>query len=242
MADDSDRVIPATPRRREVARREGLMPAAALPAWVATVGTTVFLGPTWASATIDAATGLVRETFVAAGRGPGAEPPASASVIAVALPTAAVVVAAAAAGLGVRFVLDGVSWQPGRVVPAYRRIDLLAGFGRIFSFRTLASACGAGLCLAVLATASALAMHPLVAAKGADPMAAFVVAWQRVAGLLAVAAAVAVVAWLAARRRFERRIRMTPDELAEEAKSAGADPKIRLFRQESRRQPPVGAA
>lgn len=240
MGDDSDRVIPATPRRREAARREGLMPAATLPAWVATVGATVLLVPTWAKATMDAATTLVRETLTAAGGGAAAEPLPMASVVSVALPTIAVVLAAAAAGLGVRFMLDGVSWQPGRIAPAYRRIDPLAGLGRVLSLRTLASACGSGLGLAVVAAAAALAIRPLVA--GGDPAAAFAAAWRSVAGMLAAAAVVAVAWWLLARRRFEQRIRMTPEEFADEAKSVQSDPKIRLLRQQARRQPTAGAA
>ena len=67
MADDSDRVIPATPRRREEARRQGALPTASLPAWVATAGTAVLLLPAWSAATMSAATDLVRHALAAAG-------------------------------------------------------------------------------------------------------------------------------------------------------------------------------
>jgi flagellar biosynthesis protein FlhB len=50
------------------------------------------------------------------------------------------------------------------------------------------------------------------------------------------------VRWLAARRRFEQQIRMTPEEFAEEAKSAQADPKVRMLQQQRQRQPMAGAA
>lgn len=239
MADDSDRVIPATPRRREAARREGLMPPAAGPAWMATVGTTVMLVPVWATATIDAATTLVRETLGVAGRDPG--PSGLASFSAVALPTIAVVLAAAGAGLAVRFLLDGVSWQPGRIVPAYRRIDPVAGLARVFSLRTLGSACGSALGLAVIAAATVGALRPLLAGVD-DPPAAFAVAWRGVVGVLVAAAVVAVAGWLTARRRFERRIRMTPDEFADEARDVRADPKIRLLQRQKGRQPAAGTA
>ena len=43
MSDAADRTIPATPRRRELARRQGFMPMASLPAWVATVATVLLV-------------------------------------------------------------------------------------------------------------------------------------------------------------------------------------------------------
>lgn len=240
MADDSERVIPATPRRRETARREGLMPTATLPAWVAGVATTVLLGPLWATATIEAAAAVVRETFAGAGHGTWETGPSAEAFFRVALPTVAVVLAAAGASLAVRFVVDGFSWEPGRVVPSYRRIDPLAGLARVFSSRMLASACGAGLCLLACAAVTALAIRPLLAVG--DPSAALAAAWRSVVWLLAAAAIVAVLTWLSARRRFEKRIRMTPDEFAAEAKSLQADPKVRLLQQHNRRQPTAGAA
>ena len=63
------------------------------------------------------------------------------------------------------------------------------------------------------------------------------VAWRAVAWVVAGAAAVAVGQWLLARRRFERRIRMTPEELAEEHKEMQADPRIRLLNQRRSPQP-----
>jgi hypothetical protein len=66
MSDAAERTIPATPRRRELARRQGLMPLAALPAWVATVGTTLLLLPAWARATFPAATAMMQQSLSAA--------------------------------------------------------------------------------------------------------------------------------------------------------------------------------
>jgi flagellar biosynthetic protein FlhB len=244
MADDSDRVIPATPRRREAARRQGAMPTAALPAWVATAGTATLLLPVWAMATMPAAADLVRTAI----RGAGGRQPIDLwpGLIAVALPTTAVVVVAAAAGLTVRFVLDGFSWQPARITPSLRRIDPFAGLSRIFSWRTVTAAIGGGLGLAVMVAAAALAMRPLLgtaglSAIGDEPRVA-AATWRAAAWLFVAAAVVAVVRWLAARRRFEQQIRMTPEEFAEEAKSAQADPKVRMLQQQRQRQPMAGAA
>lgn len=240
MADDSDRVIPATPRRREEARRQGALPTASLPAWVATAGTAVLLMPAWAAATTSAATDLVREALADAGAGEIS--PLVSLLPAVAMPTLAVVLAAAAAGLAVRFVLDGVSWHPQRALPSWRRIDLVAGLGRVVSGRTLAAAAGAGLGLAVVAATAAFVIGPLLAAT--DPAQAAGAAWRALAWLTGASALVAVAAWASARRRFERRIRMTPEEFAEEARSAQSDPKVRLLQQQRRRapQPTAGAA
>lgn len=243
MADDSDRVIPATPRRREAARRQGAMPTAALPAWVATAGTAALLLPLWSTATLRAAADLTRATIRAAGVGNPLDP--WAGIVAVALPTAAVVIVAAAAGLGVRLALDGLSWQPARLVPSLRRVDPFAGLARIFSWQTASTAVGAAAGLAALLAAAWFAVRPLVsvgaAGLGAEPRVA-AAAWRAAAWLFAVAAVVAACRWIAARRRFEQRIRMTPEEFAEEARSAQSDPKVRLLQQQKRRQPTAGAA
>lgn len=244
MADHSDRVIPATPRRREAARRQGAMPTAALPAWVATAGTATLLLPLWAATTVPAAAGLIRTAILGAGnpRPPDPWP----GLLAVALPTAAVVIVAAAAGLFVRLVLDGFSWQPARLAPSLRRIDPFAGLARIFSWRTVTATLGGGLGLAVMVAVAAVALRPLVAAQLSgigDESRVAAAAWRAAAWLFAAGAAVATVRWLVARRRFEQRIRMTPEEFAEEAKSAQADPKVRLLQQQKRRrQPTAGAA
>lgn len=240
MADDSDRVIPATPRRREAARRQGMLPTASLPAWVATAGTAVLLLPGWAAATTSAATDLVRESLVAAR--PGVTPLLTASLTAVVIPTLAVMAASAAAGLAVRFVLDGFSWHPQRALPSWSRIDVVAGLARVVSGRTLTAAMGAGLGLIVVTTCTAVVLGPLLAVTDAAQAAA--AAWRATAWLIAGAAVVAVAAWGSARRRFERRIRMTPEEFAEEARSVQSDPKVRLLQQQRRRvaQPTAGAA
>jgi len=237
MSDTSDRVIPATPRRREAARRAGAMPTAALPAWTASAGTAVLLLPSWAAATVPAAAEMLRGAIAAAGRPAwGPAQPLAPLALQVALPTAAVVLVAAAAGLAVRILLDGWSWQPARALPSWRRIDPLAGFARIFSLPTLVAAAGTGAGLVVLAFAAHVAIAPLVAAASglADPALVARGAWRSAATLFTVGAGVAVIRWLVARRRFERRIRMTPEEFAEEARGMQADPRIRLLQRQPR--------
>jgi flagellar biosynthesis protein FlhB len=243
MADDSDRVIPATPRRREDARRRGMMPTAAVPAWVVTAATATMLLPAWSQATLPAAAEFVRVSIRTAG-GRRADWPAAA-LTAVIMPTVAVVLAAALAGLAVRLALDGFTWQPARLLPSLCRIDPLAGLARIASWRTVRTAIAASLGLATLAVAGWFAIRPLLAVSSrviGDDAVVIAGAWRAAAWLFAAAGLVAGVRWLAARRDFEARIRMTPDEFAEEARSSQADPKVRLLRQQAKRQPTAGAA
>lgn len=241
MSDASDRTLPATPRRREAARRAGMGAPADLPAWAASAATAVVLAPAWAQSTIPAAADSFRETCAAAvaggGRGdvPWPLPPA------VVLPTLGLVAASLAAGLVVRFVCDGVRWQPGLAAPDPRRIDPLAGLRRIASWGTVASILVSAAGLAVLVVAAAWAARPLVALQ-ATPVAPDAIGglagagWRAMLSLMVVAAAVAAGQWLLARLRFERRIRMTPREFAEERKDLEADPRVRLL-QRDRRQP-----
>lgn len=241
MSDAGDRTIPATPRRRELARRQGLGPTAAVPAWVATVATVLVLLPSWARGTMTAATVLVRHSLAAA-IAPDSGLPAVAMVahdwFAVVMPTLAVLAAAAAAGIGVWLVLDGGSWTPARAAPHWRRIDPLAGLARIFSWTTLGSLVGRGLAVALLGTAAWLGAGPLVSVVASptptdDTAGLFAAAYRSLVPLLATAAFVAAAAWLSSRLRFERRLRMTPQEYADEARGMQADPKVRLLRERS---------
>jgi len=241
MSESSDRVIPATPRRREAARRQGMMPVATLPAWAASAGVAILLLPAWGRATVSAAAAALREAIATAAPGPRqmaeAAWPLPAALV---LPTLGVVVAAVAAGLLVRLLLDGFSWQPARALPDLRRVDPLAGMRRIFSAGTLAAALGNGIGLAILVTATAFVMAPLVAGAGAaDPLTASAAwvgaAWRAAAVLAAVAGVLSICQWALVRLRFERRLRMTPQEFADEAKSMQADPKVRLQMQRQQR-------
>lgn len=238
MSDAADRTIPATPRRRELARRQGFMPMASLPAWVATVATTLLLLPAWAQATFPAATAMMQQSacFTMA----GLESSLRLDTLlpaAVVLPTVALVAVAGAVGLTVRMLLDGPAWRPARLVPAFDRISLLAGLSRIFSTATLVSLAGHACGLAVLVTAAALSARPLVAVIGSgemahDPARLFAATQRAILPLVATAAVVAACTWAFSRLQFERRIRMTPQEYADEARSMQADPKVRLMRQQ----------
>lgn len=240
MADD-DRTIPATPRRREAARRAGLGAPADLPAWAAAAGTAMLLAPAWARTTIPAAAESFRETAAAAFGGDATEVPWPLPA-AVVLPTLAVAVASAAAGMVVRAGCEGLSWQPGRAVPDPRRVALLAGLRRILSWDTLVSLATAVAGSSILLVVACVAARPLFAARPLPASPAELgglaaLGWRAIAAVLAAAAAIAVGQWLVARRRFERRIRMTPRELADELGDLQADPRVR--RRLEGRQPPA---
>jgi flagellar biosynthetic protein FlhB len=236
MGDADDRTIPATPRRRELARRQGGMPLAHQPAWAAAAATTVLLLPAWARATFPAATEMMRGALTAAVIDGGSAAPRAAPAVPLAMlvPTAAVIVAAGVVGLAVRLLLDGGGWRPSRVAPSLDRISLIAGLARIFSARTAVVVATSAAALATVTAVGILFVGPLVAVLGEPAAAAepeLLMPPMRRA-LVAVAAGSVVLAagqWIMARLRFERRIRMTPQEYADEARSMQAAPQVRLM-------------
>lgn len=241
MADASDRVIPATPRRRDAARQQGAMPTAAVFAAVAMAATALVLVPGWLTLTVPAAIDFFRRSLAAAIRGP-ADPLAEIVLppLLLVVPTAAVVIAAAAVGLALRAVLDGSAWRLERAAPTWQRIDPLHGMARIFSGQTLAAIVTNAVSLVAIVAAACFAAAPLVSLVAAADATAGVEVWLGAVRSLtfptvAAAAAVAAAQWGLARLRFEKRIRMTPQEFQEEMKSMEADPKVRLRREQASR-------
>lgn len=244
MSDQSQRTIPATPRRREAARQQGMMPLSTLPAWIAAVVTAVALGPAWAAATLPAAREWLEESILSAGSNADLD---LAAVLTwrLVMPTVAIVLASGGVGLVVRMLLDGVAWRPARIVPAAHRIDPLAGLARIVSAGTAGAVVANALALAAVVAAAGYALAPLVVAPqpaghglaaAVDPLPLLARGQRAIFWLAAAAALVAAVQWAAARWRFERRIRMTPQEFQDEARSLQADPKVKLMREQTRRQ------
>lgn len=231
MSEAEDRTIPATPRRRLLARREGMIPPAALPAWGASVAVTILLFPAWWRTTTAAAVTLVR----AAG---ASRPPLDGwSFLPLLLPTLAVVAAAAAVAIGVRVLVDGDGFSVGRALPDLKRVGPLAGLRRVLSTATLRRCLSGVLWLGVpLAVASrsaarlaalvsdAVATLPEEGPAGAIVAHGAAVLPEAVALLpptLAAAVVVGVVRFLLSRRDAERRLRMTPEELREETRDQG---------------------
>jgi flagellar biosynthetic protein FlhB len=236
MSDSADRTIPATPRRREAARQQGAMPASASLAWVASAVVVVALLPGWMRSTLPAAAEMVRGTIVTA-MSNHTDTPALSELMPMALlaPSLGLVVAAAAAGLAVRGVCDGISWQPGRIAPDLARIDPLAGFRRVFSGRSVMTVVGNAAALVLLGGVAYAVAGPLLGSGTlGDPARAAMLAWRQLGWLVAAAAVIAACQYALARLRFEQAIRMTPQEFADEQKSMQADPKVRLMQQRRR--------
>lgn len=236
MSDSADRTIPATPRRREAARRQGALPASASLAWVASAVVVVALLPGWTRSTLPAAAEMVRGVIVRAAS-PGDASPSLGELLPASLlaPTLALVLAAAAAGLAVRGLCDGIGWHPARAVPDLARIDPLAGLRRVFSGRSLLTIVGNAVALVLLGTVAVAVAAPLFGAGTVgDPARAAMLAWRPLGWLVAAAAVIAACQYALARLRFEKAIRMTPQEFADEQKSMQADPKVRLLQQRRR--------
>lgn len=128
--------------------------------------------------------------------------------------------------------------------PALHRIDPLAGLARILSARTLAAAVGNAVALVAVVAVAAWVLGPLVAGGqralegvdlAADPVPMITRGQAAILPLAAAAAVIAAVQWGLSRWRFEKRIRMTPQEYQDEARSLQADPKVKLMREQARR-------
>lgn len=239
MSDSADRTIPATPRRREAARQQGAMPASAALAWVASAVVVVALLPGWMRATLPAAAEMVRGVMANATAVRG-ETPTLGELVPMMLvaPSLGLVLAAAAAGLAVRGVCDGIGWHPGRVVVDFARIDPLAGMRRVFSGRAVMTVIGNAAALVLLGAVANAIAGPLVGSGTlGDPARAALFAWRQLGWLVAAAAVIAACQYAVARLRFEKAIRMTPQEFADEQKSMQADPKVRLMQQRRRPTP-----
>lgn len=236
MADTADRTIPATPRRREQARRAGQEPTATLPAWAASAATAILLTPAWARATIPAAAEAFREAASAAALPGDAVAPISLAFV---MPSLGLIATSAAVGMAVHLATGGISFQPSRAAFATQRINPLAGIQRIFSGGTFLGMLGHAAALVALVVVSIMAGRPLAAMMAVpnEGLAVGDVAWRAIAWLSVAAVALATVQWFVARRRFERRIMMTPQEFADEAKDLQADPRIKLLQQKMNRQP-----
>jgi flagellar biosynthetic protein FlhB len=237
MADTADRTIPATPRRREQARRAGQEPTATLPAWAASAATAILLAPAWARSTVPAAAEAFREAASAAALPGEAAAPISLGVV---MPSLGLIAASAAAGMAVHLATGGFSFQPARAAFTPQRINPLTGFQRIFSGGTLLGMLGHAAALSALVVIAVMAARPLAGMMlvPAEAPAVGDVAWRAIAWLAVAAAVLATVQWLVARRRFERRIMMTPQEFADEAKDLQADPRIKLLQQKMKQHQP----
>jgi len=234
VSESHDRTLPATPRRREDARNKGLAPTGAVLGWPAMAAVVLVALPIWFRATVSAAVAAI-ENIQMTGEGGTYH-----IFLPLIFPTIVVVVLALGVLLLVRTLFDGAAWRIDRLVFRFERIDPSIGLQRIVSAATVVRAVLSFVGFAVLVTAAWLLAGPLIvvlgdlpvrlgrgAGQGSEVLSAAV---NYLWGMLAVASIVSAMDWWLQRFRFERKIRMTPNELREELKGLRADPKVRWQR------------
>ena len=229
-ATSADRSLPPTPRRREAARRAGMIPGAAAPAWGASCLVTVLLLPRWLEGTLAAGADLFRDILPAALRG---EPllPYAAAVVVLARPTILLALAASAAGIAVQIAWDGLVWEPARVSFQVGRLAPWARLAQIASTDTLRQVLTTTVVLVALAGAAVWSLRTLLvglAGDGASAAGGLEAAWQAAVAVTVAAALAAVVGFVFARRRAEARLWMTPEELAAEQRTLEAGKRVRF--------------
>jgi flagellar biosynthetic protein FlhB len=230
-----DRTLPATPRRREQARRRGLLPTAAALAWAVSAAALTACLPDWLRHVSAALVDAVAEAALGTPWSPGDLAEATIRLAwRLSSPTLLVIAAVAAAGLTVRALIDRPRLRLERLA-SWERLSLPGGCRRLTSPETLWRFAGATLVMVVVTVAAASAFAPLAGElrKGELaidhlPTASAWLAWRGVWGVLAAAAVAAAGEHAFRWWRSEQRLRMTPAELREEQRLVEADPRVRL--------------
>ena len=214
-----------------------MLPTTSTIAAFASLAATLACLPSWCRLVHDAAVESVRSVLRSptdAGLADAAQP-----TLVIAASTGAVVLVSLAVTLAVRLLVDQVRLRPSRCLPDLRRLNPVRGVARVLSWTTVARIAWCSFATTMLVAVGAWTVGPLGAdlgrTIGADPLATAVPAWSSLWPMLAVAVGIAAVEWSFARIRFERRIRMTPQEYQDDLRSLEADPKIKLQRQEAGR-------
>ena len=155
-------------------------------------------------------------------------------------PTVVVVMLALGVLLIVRTFFDGAAWRLDRLAFRFERIDPKVGLQRIVSKGTVVRAATSFVGLAILASAAWSLSGPVVVVLAdfvAQPRVdegqssgLLFTAVDYLWGMLMIAGIVAAADWWLQRFRFERKIRMTPNELREELRGLRSDPKVRWQR------------
>ena len=237
--DASQRTEEATPKRREEARRKGQVPQSREPA---TAVAYLVLAAALAGMAASGAGALARAARAALS-GELAPPATPEGVAALAWRVAGWIAEAVlpfalpalVAGVLVQFLVTGPVLTTAPLAPKLERISPIAGAKRLFSLRTLVELVKSLVKIAVLGAVAALALADawpeLLRAPLASP-GALVRDWLgaagRLAGLSAFAfALLALGDWLYQRWEHGRSLRMTKQEVRDEAKETEGDPQIR---------------
>ena len=227
MSDASEKPFEATPQRIAKAKREGdVARSGELPANAA------FAAAILACIAVTPPIAIAAKAAMARAATGGADVPALLAILAY----AATPLAAAAGGAATAAIVQSGGVTLIAPSPKFKRIDPVAGIKRTFSRETLAhSARGAlAFILAIGATVvpATIALSRLV--QAATPQAAAAAVWiavrQIALAACAIGTAFAVVEYLAARRTWLRRLRMSFEERKREIKDQEGDPFARSRR------------
>ena len=234
MSESQDRTLPATPRRRESARNKGLAPNATALGWPAMAAVVLAVMPVWYRTTASATVSAIENIQMTRKGGSPYE------LLPIIFPTVVVVMLALGVLLIVRTFFDGAAWRLDRLAFRFERIDPKVGLQRIVSKGTVVRAATSFVGLAILASAAWSLSGPVVVVLAdfvAQPRVdegqgsgLLFTAVNYLWGMLMIAGIVATADWWLQRFRFERKIRMTPNELREELRGLRSDPKVRWQR------------
>ena len=239
MADDfQERTEPASPRRREEARREGQVARSQDVAAVAVLSTALAALALGGRAMLDALHASATR-FLGAGA-PGLDPSTAGSILALAARDVAVAagpfaLALAAAGAAAHFAQVGPLFTTSPITPNLARIDPAAGFRRLFAVRNLVELAKASVKICAVALVLVLTMRGLagdLAALAQVPPAALPGAVGKLAlglgtRIVAVLAVLAAADYAFQRFDHERRLRMTREEVKEEIRQTEGDLRTR---------------
>jgi flagellar biosynthetic protein FlhB len=238
MSDQAQRTEKPTPRRREKARREGRVAtsrevagAAQFVAFAAVIG---WAAPDWVRAWLTYARSLLQTSATTEVTPASAVHLFRSAAIATAVPLALPLVVVALAGMAAQLAMTRGALSTARLAPELSRLN---GFRRLAEMPGQAPATIAQAAVVVAALALAVRailvehLPSLLRIPFGGPEAAGTVAANAVSSVLwrgaAVLTAVALVDFLRQRRRFESQLRMTKEEVRQEAKESDGDPLVK---------------
>ncbi|HZC72965.1 MAG TPA: EscU/YscU/HrcU family type III secretion system export apparatus switch protein [Jatrophihabitans sp.] len=232
-----ERTEKATPKRRKKARRDGQIGnTPELGAWLGLLVASFVLPHVFKSLFDQSRTSLIKVGAViehpderdAVSIASSAMRSALVSILPLALTIAGIAVVSVA-------LQGGIWFSPKLLKPTFKRLNPLSGIKRMFgphAWWNLAKALGKSGALALVVYLSVRRLIPTVIGSGSLPLSSLIsIATGTVLGLLRYAAAaglvLAVADFVVVRRRNDKTLKMTKQEIKEEHKSAEGDPRLR---------------
>jgi flagellar biosynthetic protein FlhB len=236
-AGGGERTEKATPKRRKKARRDGqIANTPEIGAWLGLLVASFLLPHLFASLVDVGRTAIVRAGAVIEHPEPGpamaAGVQALGSAFRLVLPMALVIALIGVASVALQ---GGIWFSPKLLKPQAKRLNPLAGVKRMFgphALWSLVKALAKSAVLGVVVYLSVRRMVPTVMGSGSLPLSALVaIAARTVLNLLRYSAAAGLVMafadYVVVRRRNNKQLKMTKQEIKEELKSSEGDPRLK---------------